>query len=111
MECLGEKSSVDFDPYDIVPEIDAEAVDADGFPAVWEMVLGCPTVRGHHGHYDFNDCWLITGSGTQKKMIEDWRAKHEAPADWQGAFGENFLVDLLRKKFRVYTCPNCDSKI
>ena len=78
---MGEKSGVDFDPVDVVKPLDVDEVDEDGNPAIWNEVLSCPTVRGHHGHYDFENSWLITGSGTQKGWIEDWKAAGSFPDD------------------------------
>lgn len=111
IECLGEQGEVDFDPPEVDAEVDASAVDEEGLPAVWKSVLAAPTVRGHNGEYDFESSWLITGSGTQKKIIKDSMESKEVPDGWEALFGENFLADLLSKDFRAYKCPNCDAKI
>jgi hypothetical protein len=111
VECLGEHSGVDFDAVGIVPEINLRKLDEDAFPAVWEGVLALPTVRGHHDRYDFDNTWLITGSGTHKALIEEWKANGEYPPKWSAVFGEGFLQDVLRKKFRWYECPGCKNHI
>jgi hypothetical protein len=111
VECMGEKSGVDFDPVDLVTPLDVDEVDEHGNPAIWNQVLSCPTVRGHHGRYDFENTWLITGSGTQKAWIEEWKAMGRFPDNWQVLFGERFLEDVLHKRFRPYYCPACRDEI
>lgn len=109
--CLGETSDIDFDRPLIAPPFDVEEVDADGFPAVWEEVLRRPTVRGHHGRYNYHNNWLVTGNGTQKHLIESWKADKNFPDDWVVLFGEDFLVDIMRKDFRLYPCPGCQAQV
>jgi hypothetical protein len=111
VECLGEQSPADFDTPAIVTGFDVEHLDADGFPSVWGQVLACPTVRGHHNRYDFDNTWLTTGSGTHKSLIGTWKANDNFPEDWQDIFGENFLTDILRKSFKRYECPSCGDQL
>jgi len=112
VQCLGEKSRVDFDPPAVVAKIDVDEVDENGFPLIWERVLACPTLRGHPGPpYDFDNSWLITGNGTQKKWIKEWMESTAYPENWQALFGEDFLKDVLSHDFRQYDCLTCGNRV
>lgn len=111
VECIGEDSEEDFEEAEAAPKVDPSEADEEGFPLVWRSILTAPSVRGHHGHYDFENNWLITGSGTQKQMIKGWVESKVIPENWEALLGENFLYDIVSKEFRAYDCPACDAKI
>ena len=92
--------------------LDIETVGEDGSPAVFDQVLGGPTVRGHGGVYDWNNNWLNTGSGVQKGLVEEWRASGSVPDDWVSRMGENFLEDfVIGKSWKFFPCPSCGGQM
>lgn len=101
----------DAEDKEVLQLVDVEELDAEGLPKAWEVVLEAPTVRGHHGVYNFDNNWLNTGSGTQKRLVEEWKAEKRAPDDWMVQLGENFLTDLASIRFKRYTCVNCQATI
>ena len=80
--------------------VDPTQVDEEGILRAWRMVLEVPTVCSHNGHYDFDNNWLNTGSGTQKQLVKGWKAEKTIPEDWMAKLGEGFLIDLARMWFR-----------
>lgn len=89
-----------------------EDLDDVGLQAISLQVLSCPTVRGHNGFYDFQNNWLVTGSGTQKQLIQQWGESGVYPNDWLKSLGEEFLEDILEfKRWHWYKCPGCSSRI
>lgn len=108
--CLGDESEdgVDFEVSPNQGDLDIVAVGEDGSPAVFDEVLGGPTVRGHGGVYIWENNWLNTGSGVQKGLIQGWRVAGRVPDDWESLLGENFLGDfLVGKTWKSFHCPSC----
>ena len=113
IRCLGvdEPTYPDFDPTPNQGFLDTETT-RDGLPLIFDDVLSRPTVRGHGGDFKFEDCWLNTGSGVQKGLIERWKADGKVPDDWLKQFGERFLEEfVLEKNWKWYTCCICSGRM
>ena len=110
--CLdGENAYPDFDIPPNQGVLDVATLGGDGLPSVFGEVLSRPTVRGHGGEFLFADCWLNTGSGVQKALIEEWKAG-TLPGDWLKQLGENFLEEfVIGKSWRWYSCCLCSSRM
>jgi hypothetical protein len=110
---MGEE--VQYPDFDIPPNqgiLDTESLGDDGLPSILKEVLSRPTVRGHGGEFTFEDCWLNTGSGVQKAMIEKWKVDGTVPGDWLKQLGENFLEEfVIGKTWKRYPCILCSSQI
>jgi hypothetical protein len=98
---------VDFDLTANQP-IDTESREDNGLPQIFYAVLAGPNVRGHGGVYNWENNWLVTGSGVQKGMIAEWMEEGECPETWLELLGEGFLEDfLVGKSWKFYSCPTC----
>jgi uncharacterized protein YcnI len=79
---------------------------------IFDDILSRPTVRGHGGNFRFKDCWLNTGSGVQKGLVEKWKADGILPQDWLKDLGENFLEEfVVSKEWKRYNCPLCSGRV
>lgn len=119
LQCVGDAvgndfgdPKIDFHTRTTEGTIDIEAEGDDGFPVIFNEVIQQPSVRGHGGEYNWDNNWLITGSGVQKGLIARWREEDCYPDDWLKLFGENFLQDfVIEKRWKFYACPHCASNI
>jgi hypothetical protein len=104
--------SVDYMVPNVQRPLDIDTLNNEGFPAIMDGVLENPTVRGHGGHYDFDNNWLNTGSGVQKGLIKDWYKEDSYPHEWLEELGENFLQDfVIEKSWKFYGCPLCGLRV
>lgn len=107
-----EEAYPDFEIPSQQEDLDLKTLGDDGHPLIFEEIISGPTVRGHGGHYRFEDCWLITGSGVQKALVQKWREEGELPEDWLEKLGENFLEEfVIEKKWKWFRCTFCAAKL
>lgn len=85
-----------------------EGPNAGSMP-VSKQLKKVPEMRGWDG--GSGKPWETVGNGRKLSAFQSWLTKGNLPEGWKEKLGEDFVNNMISRKWAIYICPDCSAHI